>query len=89
MMFSCYFSNCSDSLRRTRLILLVLLLVGLYGISKTPFLSGKGSFSHLKLLFNYLSTLENSTWTLKNISCCIAQKKSVADVKACIDWRQV
>uniref|UniRef100_I3KQW2 ATP-dependent zinc metalloprotease YME1L1 n=1 Tax=Oreochromis niloticus TaxID=8128 RepID=I3KQW2_ORENI len=28
-----------DSLRRTRLILLVLLLVGLYGISKTPFIS--------------------------------------------------
>ncbi|XP_062848259.1 ATP-dependent zinc metalloprotease YME1L1 [Trichomycterus rosablanca] len=34
-----------DSLRRTRLILLVLLLVGIYGLSKTPFLSGKGSFS--------------------------------------------
>uniref|UniRef100_A0A3P9N356 ATP-dependent zinc metalloprotease YME1L1 n=1 Tax=Poecilia reticulata TaxID=8081 RepID=A0A3P9N356_POERE len=29
-----------DSLRRTRLFLLVLLLVGLYGISKTPFISG-------------------------------------------------
>ncbi|XP_026887513.2 ATP-dependent zinc metalloprotease YME1L1b [Electrophorus electricus] len=28
-----------ESLRRTRLILLVLLLVGLYGLSKTPFLS--------------------------------------------------
>uniref|UniRef100_H3CR20 ATP-dependent zinc metalloprotease YME1L1 n=1 Tax=Tetraodon nigroviridis TaxID=99883 RepID=H3CR20_TETNG len=28
-----------DSLRRTRLILLVLLLVGLYGLSKTPFIS--------------------------------------------------
>uniref|UniRef100_A0A1A7X060 ATP-dependent zinc metalloprotease YME1L1 n=2 Tax=Iconisemion striatum TaxID=60296 RepID=A0A1A7X060_9TELE len=28
-----------DSLRRTRLILLVLLLAGLYGISKTPFIS--------------------------------------------------
>uniref|UniRef100_A0AAV2JR89 ATP-dependent zinc metalloprotease YME1L1 n=1 Tax=Knipowitschia caucasica TaxID=637954 RepID=A0AAV2JR89_KNICA len=28
-----------ESLRRTRLILLVLLLVGIYGISKTPFLS--------------------------------------------------
>ncbi|XP_034743160.1 ATP-dependent zinc metalloprotease YME1L1b isoform X1 [Etheostoma cragini] len=28
-----------DSLRRTRLILLALLLVGLYGISKTPFIS--------------------------------------------------
>uniref|UniRef100_A0A8C7VYH5 ATP-dependent zinc metalloprotease YME1L1 n=1 Tax=Oncorhynchus mykiss TaxID=8022 RepID=A0A8C7VYH5_ONCMY len=34
-----------DSLRRTRLILLVLLLVGIYGLSRTPFLSGKGSFS--------------------------------------------
>uniref|UniRef100_A0A8C7FVN9 ATP-dependent zinc metalloprotease YME1L1 n=1 Tax=Oncorhynchus kisutch TaxID=8019 RepID=A0A8C7FVN9_ONCKI len=29
-----------DSLRRMRFILLVLLLVGLYGLSKTPFLSG-------------------------------------------------
>lgn len=29
----------SDSLRRTRLFLLVLLLLGLYGLSKTPFLS--------------------------------------------------
>uniref|UniRef100_A0A3Q2DEY2 ATP-dependent zinc metalloprotease YME1L1 n=1 Tax=Cyprinodon variegatus TaxID=28743 RepID=A0A3Q2DEY2_CYPVA len=28
-----------DSLRRTRLILLILLLVGLYGLSKTPFIS--------------------------------------------------
>uniref|UniRef100_A0A8C7YUJ3 ATP-dependent zinc metalloprotease YME1L1 n=1 Tax=Oryzias sinensis TaxID=183150 RepID=A0A8C7YUJ3_9TELE len=28
-----------DSLRRTRIILLILLLVGLYGISKTPFIS--------------------------------------------------
>ncbi|KAG7231260.1 hypothetical protein INR49_012091 [Caranx melampygus] len=29
----------TDSLRRTRLILLVLLLVGIYGLSRTPFLS--------------------------------------------------
>ncbi|XP_040022752.2 ATP-dependent zinc metalloprotease YME1L1 isoform X1 [Gasterosteus aculeatus] len=34
-----------DSLRRTRLILLVLLLIGIYGLSRSPFLSGKGSFS--------------------------------------------
>ncbi|XP_007555834.1 ATP-dependent zinc metalloprotease YME1L1 isoform X1 [Poecilia formosa] len=34
-----------DSLRRTRLVLLVLLLIGIYGLSRTPFLSGKGSFS--------------------------------------------
>uniref|UniRef100_A0A8C2Z262 ATP-dependent zinc metalloprotease YME1L1 n=1 Tax=Cyclopterus lumpus TaxID=8103 RepID=A0A8C2Z262_CYCLU len=33
-----------DSFRRTRLILLVLLLVGLYGLSKTPFISGKVRF---------------------------------------------
>ncbi|XP_063074948.1 ATP-dependent zinc metalloprotease YME1L1b isoform X2 [Engraulis encrasicolus] len=32
-----------EALRRTRLILLVLLLVGLYGLSKTPFLSGLDS----------------------------------------------
>ncbi|XP_049332542.1 ATP-dependent zinc metalloprotease YME1L1b isoform X3 [Astyanax mexicanus] len=32
-----------ESLRRTRLFLLVLLLVGLYGLSKTPFLSGLDS----------------------------------------------
>lgn len=36
-----------EALRRTRLILLVLLLVGLYGLSKTPFLSGKDSLSIL------------------------------------------
>ncbi|XP_032642080.1 ATP-dependent zinc metalloprotease YME1L1 isoform X1 [Chelonoidis abingdonii] len=35
----------NDSLRRTRLFLLVLLLLGIYGLSKTPFLSGKGFFS--------------------------------------------
>ncbi|XP_003222128.1 ATP-dependent zinc metalloprotease YME1L1 isoform X1 [Anolis carolinensis] len=35
----------NDSLRRTRLFLLILLLLGIYGLSKTPFLSGKGSFS--------------------------------------------
>lgn len=35
----------TDSLKRTRLILLVLLLLGIYGLSRTPFLSGKGSFS--------------------------------------------
>ncbi|XP_039609825.1 ATP-dependent zinc metalloprotease YME1L1b isoform X1 [Polypterus senegalus] len=34
-----------DSLRRTRLFLLILLLIGIYGLSRTPFLSGKGSFS--------------------------------------------
>ncbi|XP_067418504.1 ATP-dependent zinc metalloprotease YME1L1 isoform X1 [Emydura macquarii macquarii] len=35
----------NDSFRRTRLFLFILLLLGIYGLSKTPFLSGKGSFS--------------------------------------------
>jgi len=35
----------ADSQRRTRLVLLTLLLIGMYGLYKTPFLSGKGSFS--------------------------------------------
>lgn len=34
-----YTQRTQDSLRRTRLILLALLLVGLYGLSRTPFLS--------------------------------------------------
>ncbi|TFK11903.1 myoD family inhibitor domain-containing protein-like [Platysternon megacephalum] len=41
----------NDSLRRTRLFLLVLLLLGIYGLSKTPFLSGKGSFSDTAVRF--------------------------------------
>uniref|UniRef100_A0A8C5HYY1 ATP-dependent zinc metalloprotease YME1L1-like n=1 Tax=Gouania willdenowi TaxID=441366 RepID=A0A8C5HYY1_GOUWI len=40
-----FFLIFTDSVRRTRLILLVLLLVGIYGLSRTPFLSGKGFFS--------------------------------------------
>lgn len=50
------FFSSTDSLRRTRLFLLVLLLLGIYGLSKTPFLSGKGSFSDTGLLtFHSLS----------------------------------
>lgn len=52
----------TDSLKRTRLFLLVLLIVGIYGLSKTQFLSGKdlfsdsGLFPHFKkmYLFTYL-----------------------------------
>uniref|UniRef100_A0A8D3BNY5 YME1 like 1 ATPase n=1 Tax=Scophthalmus maximus TaxID=52904 RepID=A0A8D3BNY5_SCOMX len=35
-----------EALRRTRLILLALLIIGIYGLSRTPFFSGKGSFSN-------------------------------------------
>lgn len=38
------------------MILLVLLLLGIYGLSRTPFLSGKGSFSDAGL-FQFYSFL--------------------------------
>ncbi|XP_055084779.1 ATP-dependent zinc metalloprotease YME1L1-like isoform X2 [Periophthalmus magnuspinnatus] len=66
-----------DSLRRTRLILLVLLLVGIYGISKTPFLSGLDSavdpvqmknvtFEHVKGVEEAKNELQEVVEFLKN-----------------------
>lgn len=55
----CVCSVSTDSLRRTRLILLVLLLLGIYGLSRTPFLSGKGSFSDAGL-FQFPFSLPSS-----------------------------
>ncbi|XP_072297194.1 ATP-dependent zinc metalloprotease YME1L1-like isoform X1 [Eucyclogobius newberryi] len=66
-----------DSLRRTRLILLVLLLVGIYGISKTPFLSGLDSavdpvqmknvtFEHVKGIDEAKNELQEVVEFLKN-----------------------
>uniref|UniRef100_H2TUE7 YME1 like 1 ATPase n=1 Tax=Takifugu rubripes TaxID=31033 RepID=H2TUE7_TAKRU len=40
-----YTQRTQDFLRRTRLLLLVLLLIGIFALSRSPFLSGKGSFS--------------------------------------------
>ncbi|KAM4551855.1 ATP-dependent zinc metalloprotease YME1L1-like isoform 2-T2 [Odontesthes bonariensis] len=66
-----------DSLRRTRLILLVLLLVGLYGISKMPFVSGLDSavdpvqmkdvtFEHVKGVEEAKNELQEVVEFLKN-----------------------
>ncbi|XP_029970280.1 ATP-dependent zinc metalloprotease YME1L1-like isoform X2 [Salarias fasciatus] len=66
-----------DSLRRTRLILLVLLLVGLYGLSKTPFISGLDSavdpvqmknvtFEHVKGVEEAKNELQEVVEFLKN-----------------------
>lgn len=49
-------SMSTDSLRRTRFFVLALLLLGLYGLSRTPFLSGKGSFSDAGLFQFYSSS---------------------------------
>ncbi|TNN81437.1 ATP-dependent zinc metalloprotease YME1L1 [Liparis tanakae] len=66
-----------DSLKRTRLILLVLLLVGLYGLSKTPFISGLDSavdpvqvknvtFEHVKGVDEAKNELQEVVEFLKN-----------------------
>ncbi|XP_028329350.1 ATP-dependent zinc metalloprotease YME1L1b isoform X2 [Gouania willdenowi] len=66
-----------DSVRRTRLILLVLLVVGLYGISKTPFISGLDSavdpvqmknvtFEHVKGVEEAKNELQEVVEFLKN-----------------------
>eukprot|EP00066_Takifugu_rubripes_P025717 XP_011614983.1 PREDICTED: ATP-dependent zinc metalloprotease YME1L1-like isoform X2 [Takifugu rubripes] len=66
-----------ESLRRTRLILLVLFLVGLYGLSKTPFISGLDSavdpvqmknvtFEHVKGVEEAKNELQEVVEFLKN-----------------------
>lgn len=42
--------SSSDALRRTRFILVAIVALGIYGLFKNPFLSGKGSFSDTGLL---------------------------------------
>ncbi|XP_053738869.1 ATP-dependent zinc metalloprotease YME1L1b isoform X2 [Synchiropus splendidus] len=66
-----------DSLRRTRLILLVLLIAGIYGLSKTPFMSGLDSgvdpvqmknvtFEHVKGVEEAKNELQEVVEFLKN-----------------------
>ncbi|XP_055738580.1 ATP-dependent zinc metalloprotease YME1L1-like isoform X2 [Salvelinus fontinalis] len=60
-----------DSLRRTRLVLLVLLLLGLYGLSKTPFLSGLDSAVdpvHMKnVTFEHVKGVEEAKNELQEV----------------------
>uniref|UniRef100_A0A8C7K156 ATP-dependent zinc metalloprotease YME1L1 n=1 Tax=Oncorhynchus kisutch TaxID=8019 RepID=A0A8C7K156_ONCKI len=68
-----------DSLRRTRLVLLVLLLLGLYGLSKTPFLSGKGSFSFLR--FRTTSGLDSAVDPVHMKNVTFEHVKGVEEAK--------
>uniref|UniRef100_A0A672J9T3 ATP-dependent zinc metalloprotease YME1L1 n=1 Tax=Salarias fasciatus TaxID=181472 RepID=A0A672J9T3_SALFA len=69
-----------DSLRRTRLILLVLLLVGIYGLSRTPFLSGKGSFSDA-VRFRTTSGLDSSVDPIQMKNVTFEHVKGVEEAK--------
>ncbi|XP_063063032.1 ATP-dependent zinc metalloprotease YME1L1-like isoform X1 [Engraulis encrasicolus] len=69
-----------DSLRRTRLILLVLLLVGVYGLAKTPFLSGKGSFSDA-VRFRTTSGLDSAVDPVQMKNVTFEHVKGVEEAK--------
>ncbi|XP_078147610.1 ATP-dependent zinc metalloprotease YME1L1 isoform X1 [Centroberyx gerrardi] len=69
-----------DSLRRTRLILLVLLLVGIYGLSRTPFLSGKGSFSDT-VRFRTTSGLDSAVDPIQMKNVTFDHVKGVEEAK--------
>uniref|UniRef100_A0A3Q1JS54 ATP-dependent zinc metalloprotease YME1L1 n=1 Tax=Anabas testudineus TaxID=64144 RepID=A0A3Q1JS54_ANATE len=69
-----------DSLRRTRLILLVLLLVGIYGLSRTPFLSGKGSFSDA-VRFRTTSGLDTAVDPIQMKNVTFEHVKGVEEAK--------
>ncbi|XP_036790633.1 ATP-dependent zinc metalloprotease YME1L1 isoform X1 [Oncorhynchus mykiss] len=69
-----------DSLRRTRLILLVLLVVGIYGLSRSPFLSGKGSFSDA-VRFRTTSGLDSQVDPVQVKSVTFEHVKGVEEAK--------
>uniref|UniRef100_A0A1A8QBY7 ATP-dependent zinc metalloprotease YME1L1 n=1 Tax=Nothobranchius rachovii TaxID=451742 RepID=A0A1A8QBY7_9TELE len=69
-----------DSLRRTRLVLLVLLLIGLYGLSRLPFLSGKGSFSDA-VRFRTTSGLDSAVDPIQMKNVTFEHVKGVEEAK--------
>uniref|UniRef100_A0A8C1WLP7 ATP-dependent zinc metalloprotease YME1L1 n=1 Tax=Cyprinus carpio TaxID=7962 RepID=A0A8C1WLP7_CYPCA len=70
-----------ESLRRTRLILLVLLLVGLYGLSKTPFLSGKYYIESSALRFRTTSGLDSAVDPVQMKNVTFEHVKGVEEAK--------
>uniref|UniRef100_A0A669CWR3 ATP-dependent zinc metalloprotease YME1L1 n=1 Tax=Oreochromis niloticus TaxID=8128 RepID=A0A669CWR3_ORENI len=70
-----------DSLRRTRLILLVLLLIGIYGLSRTPFLSGKGPFSDA-VRFRTTSGLDSAVDPIQMKNVTFEHVKGVEEAKS-------
>lgn len=75
-----YTQRTQDSLRRTRLILLVLLLLGIYGLSRTPFLSGKGSFSDA-VRFRTTSGLDSAVDPIQAKNVTFENVKGVEEAK--------
>uniref|UniRef100_A0A8C1UHE6 ATP-dependent zinc metalloprotease YME1L1 n=1 Tax=Cyprinus carpio TaxID=7962 RepID=A0A8C1UHE6_CYPCA len=69
-----------DSVRRTRLIIFVLLLVGLYGVSRSPLFSGKGSFSDT-VRFRTTSGLDSAVDPIEMKNVTFEHVKGVEEAK--------
>uniref|UniRef100_A0A8C7YWK3 YME1-like 1b n=1 Tax=Oryzias sinensis TaxID=183150 RepID=A0A8C7YWK3_9TELE len=69
-----------DSLRRTRIILLILLLVGLYGISKTPFISGKVRFRTTSGLDSAVDPVQMKNVTFEHVKGVEEAKNELLEV---------
>ncbi|KAM9774925.1 ATP-dependent zinc metalloprotease YME1L1-like isoform 1-T1 [Syngnathus typhle] len=75
-----YTQKTQDSLRRTRFVLLVLLLLGIYGLSRSPFLSGKGSFSDA-VRFRTTSGLDSAIDPIQMKNVTFEHVKGVEEAK--------
>uniref|UniRef100_A0A672LX52 ATP-dependent zinc metalloprotease YME1L1 n=1 Tax=Sinocyclocheilus grahami TaxID=75366 RepID=A0A672LX52_SINGR len=69
-----------DSVKRTRLIIFVLLLVGLYGVSRSPLFSGKGSFSDT-VRFRTTSGLDSAMDPIQMKNVTFEHVKGVEEAK--------
>ncbi|XP_020656852.3 ATP-dependent zinc metalloprotease YME1L1 isoform X1 [Pogona vitticeps] len=70
----------NDALRRTRLILAAILILGVYGLFKNPFLSGKGSFSDT-VRFRAASGLDASVDPVQMKNVTFEHVKGVEEAK--------
>lgn len=79
------FLSLADSLRRTRLILFVLLLFGIYGLLKNPFLSGKGCFLFIRL--NISKTFSHLLiWFMRENKDKVSSHPLVYSPSPCRSW---
>ncbi|XP_016146792.1 ATP-dependent zinc metalloprotease YME1L1-like isoform X2 [Sinocyclocheilus grahami] len=69
-----------DSVKKTRLIIFVLLLVGLYGVSRSPLFSGKGSFSDT-VRFRTTSGLDSAVDPIQMKNVTFEHVKGVEEAK--------
>lgn len=76
-----YTQRTQESQKRNRVILLFLLSLGLYGLARSPFLSGKGSFSDA-VRFRTTSGLDSSVDPIQMKNVTFEHVKGVEEAKS-------